>query len=355
MKTLVNIKREEKNIKIHELAAKIGIDSSLMSRILSNKRKPTKLQLKKLSEVLEVDFSELMKEFLTEEIVGIIRDYPQIAGEVLQVAEERVAYLTSNNRFEVIELSTSLQEKLSNVDKLHTKWSSRKPLSETQLKKMEEYFHTSYTFESNRIEGNTLSLQETHLVINEGITIGGKSMREHLEAVNHKDAIELVKDLIVNNIPFNAYRLKQLHQLILKGVDDRNAGVYRSLPVRISGSEHIPPEPYLLDKLMEDYFLFYDTQKNVLHPVILAAEMHERLVSIHPFIDGNGRTSRLVMNLILLQNGFTIANLKGGLNERLSYYKALEQVQVNHESDLFYQLIIDRVDASLEEHIHLAG
>lgn len=355
MKTLVNIKREEKNIKIHELAAKIGIDSSLMSRILSNNRKPTKLQLKKLSEVLEVDFSELMKEFLTEEIVGIIRDYPQIAGEVLQVAEERVAYLTSNNRFEVIELSTSLQEKLSNVDKLHTKWSSKKPLSETQLKKMEEYFHTSYTFESNRIEGNTLSLQETHLVINEGITIGGKSMREHLEAVNHKYAIELVKDLIVNNIPFNAYRLKQLHQLILKGVDDRNAGVYRSLPVRISGSEHIPPEPYLLDKLMEDYFLFYDTQKNVLHPVILAAEMHERLVSIHPFIDGNGRTSRLVMNLILLQNGFTIANLKGGLNERLSYYKALEQVQVNHESDLFYQLIIDRVDASLGEHIHLAG
>jgi Fic family protein len=355
MKTLVNIKREEKNLKIHELAAKIGIDSSLMSRILSNKRKPTKSQLKKLSEVLEVDFNELMKEFLTEEIVGIIKQYPQIAGEVLQAAEERVVYLTSNNRFEVIELSSSLQEKLCNIDKLHTKWSSKKPLSETQLKKMEEYFHTSYTFESNRIEGNTLSLQETHLVINEGITIGGKSMREHLEAVNHKDAIELVKDLVTNNIPFNAYRLKQLHQLILKGVDDRNAGVYRSLPVRISGSEHIPPEPYLLGKLMEDYFLFYESQKNILHPVILAAEMHERLVSIHPFIDGNGRTSRLVMNLILLQNGYTIANLKGSLNDRMCYYKALEQVQVNHESDLFYQLIIDRVDASLEEHIHLAG
>ena len=103
------------------------------------------------------------------------------------------------------------------------------------------------------------------------------------------------------------------------------------------------------------YFLFYDTQKNVLHPVILAAEMHERLVSIHPFIDGNERTSRLVMNLILLQNGFTIANLKSSLNDRMCYYKALEQVRVNHESDLFYQLIIDRVDASLQEHIHLAG
>ncbi len=103
------------------------------------------------------------------------------------------------------------------------------------------------------------------------------------------------------------------------------------------------------------YFLFYDAQKNVLHPVILAAEMHERLVSIHPFIDGNGRTSRLVMNLILLQNGFTIANLKGNLEDRMNYYKALEQVQVNHENDQFYQLIVNSVASSLEEHIHLAG
>ena len=351
----MNTKREERNLRIHELAAQVGIDSSLMSRILSNKRKPTKSQLKKLSEVLEVDFNELMKEFLTEEIIGIIKEYPQIAGEVLQVAEERVAYLTSSNRFEVIELSSSLKGKLNEVDMLKENWSSNRPLNETQLHKMEEFFHTSYTYESNRIEGNTLTLQETHLVINEGITIGGKSMREHLEAVNHKEAIELVKDIVLNKIPFNAYRLKQLHQLILKGVDDRNAGSYRSLPVRISGSEHIPPEPYLLDKLMEDYFVFYEAQKNVLHPVILAAEMHERLVSIHPFIDGNGRTSRLVMNLILLQNGYTIANLKGSLEDRMRYYRALEKVQVNHENDEFFHLILERVEASLHEHIHLAG
>ena len=105
---------------------------------------------------------------------------------------------------------------------------------------------------------------------------------------------------------------------------------------------------------MEDYFLFYETQKSNLHPVILAAEMHERLVSIHPFIDGNGRTSRLVMNLILLQNGFTIANLKGSLENRMKYYKALEKVQINHENDEFYQLIIENVKESLQEHIYLS-
>jgi Fic family protein len=220
---------------------------------------------------------------------------------------------------------------------------------------MEEYFQTSYTFESNRIEGNTLTLQETHLVINEGITIGGKSMHEHLEAINHKEAIALLMDLVSNKTPFTAFRLKQLHQLILKGIDTKNAGVYRRLPVRISGSAHIPPEPYLVDKLMEDYFLFYESQKSIVHPALLAAEMHERLVSIHPFVDGNGRTARLVMNLILLQNGYTIANLKGNLADRMRYYQALEKVQINHENEDFYQLILEHAEISLTEHLHLVG
>jgi len=255
----------------------------------------------------------------------------------------------------LISLSKQLISRLKQLDELGLKWKRIKPLNELQLRKMEEYFFTSYTYESNRIEGNTLTLQETHLVINEGITIGGKSMREHLELVNHKEAIELILDLVQNKIPFNAFRLKQIHQLILKGVDDRNAGVYRNLPVRISGSSHVPPEPYLIEKMMEDYFIFYETQKDILHPVILAAEMHERLVTIHPFIDGNGRTSRLVMNLILLKNGFTIANLKGSYDDRMRYYKALEQVQVNHESNSFYELIAENVEASLKEHLHLAG
>jgi Fic family protein len=117
-----------------------------------------------------------------------------------------------------INYSTKIEASLTRINQLKTSWNSCKPLDQIQLQKMEEYFNTSYTFESNRIEGNTLTLQETHLVINEGITIGGKSMREHLEVVNHKEAIELVKDLVRQQVPFNSYHLKQLHQLILKGV-----------------------------------------------------------------------------------------------------------------------------------------
>jgi transcriptional regulator with XRE-family HTH domain len=187
--------RIEKNIKIKDLAAKLNIDSSLMSRILSNKRKPSIAQLKILSDFLEIDFNEIMKEYLADEVLGVLKDYPQIAREVLTVAEERIQYLSGNDRFKTIALSKQLMSRLKILDELSKKWKNIKPLNEIQLRKMEEYFFTSYTYESNRIEGNTLTLQETHLVINEGITIGGKSMREHLELVNHKEAIELILEL----------------------------------------------------------------------------------------------------------------------------------------------------------------
>ena len=355
MKNLINIKRKAQGLKIYELAQLIGIDSSLMSRIISGKRRPTKAQIKKLSEVLNINYHELLKEYLSNEVIELLTPYPQLATQVMVVAEERIAYLSSNNKFKTIDFGNQVNCLLEKADVLHTQWQDKKPLSTLQLTKMKEYFHTAYTYESNRIEGNTLTLSETHLVVNEGITIGGKSMREHLEVINHQEAIDLIHDFVEKKIHFNAYYLKQIHQLVLKGVDQKHAGVYRSVPVRISGSEHLPPEPYLIEKMMEDYFMFYEMKKEVLHPIILAAEMHERLVSIHPFIDGNGRTSRLVMNLILLQHGYTLVNLKGALDKKLNYFKALEAVQVNHESEYFHTLIVEHAIESLQAHIHLAG
>jgi Fic family protein len=352
---LINLKRKKLDLKICDLAQLIGVDSSLMSRIISGKRQPTLPQLKKISEVLGIDYYLLLKDFLSTQVIELLSPYPAIAEDVIAVAEERIAYLSGEHKFNIIKLNKQVTRLLTNAEELHDKWQSKKPLGKLQVKKMEEFFHTEYTYESNRIEGNTLSLSETHLVINDGITIGGKSMREHLELINHKEAIDLVLDFVQDKIHFNAFYLKQIHHLVLKGIDKQNAGVYRSVPVRISGSAHLPPEPYMIDKLMEDYFLFYEMQRKVLHPVILAAEMHERLVSIHPFIDGNGRTSRLVMNLILLQHGYTLVNLKGDPDKKASYFKALEAVQVNHESEHFHRLITEHAIASLQEHIHLAG
>ena len=126
-----------------------------------------------------------------------------------------------------------------------------------------EALEIEFTYESNRIEGNTLTLRETAMVINEGITIGGKALREHLEVINHKEAILLIEDIVAQKIDFSEYMLKQIHALILHGIDRENAGIYRRVPVMISGSQHIPPQPYLLQPLMEDYFIFYQEPYNI--------------------------------------------------------------------------------------------
>lgn len=354
MKKLQN-RRKELGIKVYDLANLLGIDASLMSRILSGKRSPTDAQLRKLSEILSIDYSELIKDKLENDVVEVLKEYPTFAKEILIAAEERLTYLTSEDRFNVITFSETISSRIERLTQLQKEWSALKPLDATQLLKMKEYFYTEYTYESNRIEGNTLNLQETHLVVNEGVTIGGKSMKEHLEAINHQEAIHLITDLVSRKVDFGEHILRQIHQLVLKSIDSRNAGVYRSIPVRISGSKHVPASPYMINTLMEEYFTFYNLQKSVLHPVILAAEMHERLVSIHPFVDGNGRTARLVMNLILLLNGYTIVNLKGNIEHRQRYYNSLEAVQVNHESEDFYSLITEFAIKSLEEHIALAG
>jgi Fic family protein len=218
---------------------------------------------------------------------------------------------------------------------------------------IKEALKVEFLYESNRIEGNTLTLRETQLVINEGMTISGKSMREHLEAINHKEAILFIEDLVTQKMELSEYVLKQIHGIVLYGIDRENAGVYRKLPVAIAGSKHLPPQPYLLQDLMEDYFRFYKLHRNDLHPVILAAEMHERLVSIHPFIDGNGRTSRLIMNLILLQHGFPLAIIGGDYESRMAYYDALEKVQTENDKQSFILLIAEKVLSGLDRYINI--
>lgn len=217
--------------------------------------------------------------------------------------------------------------------------------------RIREALSMEFLYESNRIEGNSLTLRETQLVIQEGITIGGKSMREHLEAINHQEAILFVEDIVSKKTDFSDYVLKQIHALVLHGIDRENAGVYRKMPVLITGSQHIPPQPYLLQPLMEAYFKFYEESKTQLHPVVLSAEMHERLVTIHPFIDGNGRTSRLVMNLILLQHGYPLAIIGGDYENRMAYYDALEKSQAALGKGAFIEFIAQKVKGSLERYI----
>lgn len=217
-----------------------------------------------------------------------------------------------------------------------------------QSEKVVKALEIEYTYESNKIEGNTLTLQETALVIEKGLTIGGKTLNEHLEAVNHTHAIDFIKEIAKGNEPITERLITEIHALILRGIDPRNAGRYRSVPVLISGAKHVPPQPYLVPLEMQKLLQWYNDNKDTLHPIELASEMHERLVTIHPFTDGNGRTSRLLMNLILLRYGYPIAILKGDAQSRLKYYNALETAQVHNDKRPFIDLIADNIQQTIK-------
>lgn len=234
-----------------------------------------------------------------------------------------------------------MKELLQKIDVLRSEVTKCRPLSAAQLQKIEEALFVEYTYESNRIEGNTLTLQETALVIQKGITVSGKSLREHLEAINHYEAIGFIKSIAEKNESLNERTLKDIHALVLRGIDPENAGRYRNVNVRIAGSRHIPADALKVQELMDAYFEFYENQKETLHPVLMAAHLHEKLVTIHPFIDGNGRTSRLIMNLILLQHGYTLVNITGDSESRIQYYNALEKCQSDNACEEFLQLVAE--------------
>ncbi|MBP6068444.1 MAG: Fic family protein [Bacteroides sp.] len=249
-------------------------------------------------------------------------------------------------------MSEAIKELLKEVDALKEQLSTLRPLPKEALKKIQDALDIEYTYESNRIEGNTLTLQETALVVNEGVTISGKSMREHLEAINHTEAINYIKDIAKQDIEISERTIKEIHALILHGIDRENAGRYRTVPVMISGSTHMPPQPYLIEKQMEDFMLRFQQMENEkVHPVLVAAYLHDELVRIHPFIDGNGRTSRLLMNLYLLRNGYIIITLKGSNDAKVNYYMALEKSHTEHLPENFQKLVVEAEITALRKYL----
>ncbi len=220
-----------------------------------------------------------------------------------------------------------------------------RPLPTALVKNLDSWFKVELTYTSNAIEGNTLSRAETALVVEKGLTVEGKTLREHLEAVNHAQALEWIKNLVnKNHQEISERNIFDLHQLILQKIDDPHAGRYRSVMVRIAGSTVIFPNYPQVPKLMSEFIDWLHQTKD--DYLTMAALAHFKLVTIHPFVDGNGRTARILMNLLLLQSGYPPALIRK--EDRRRYIDSIESGQLGRPLDDYYQLVWEAIDRSLD-------
>jgi Fic family protein len=240
----------------------------------------------------------------------------------------------------------------SDLDALKSRLDARRPLDPAIVRNLREDLIVRWTYHSNAIEGNTLTLRETKVAL-EGVTVGGKRLVDHLEAINHRDAILLLEEMVLGGALLTARDIRSLHQIILRSIDDANAGVWRRVNVRIAGAEHVPPDALLVPQLMELLLAWYSGDAQQLHPVERAARLHCDFVKIHPFTDGNGRTSRLLMNLELLKSGFPAAVLP--VERRLEYYTALDAAHVEGNTEPFLVLVADLVRQSFDPYWQAMG
>ena len=226
------------------------------------------------------------------------------------------------------------------IDDLKKNLDLHRPFSPITIKNLSEDIILRWTYHSNAIEGNRLTLLETKVVL-EGIAVGGKTLKDHFEAINHRNAIYYVKDIIRKEELFSEWQIRNIHQLILKNIDDDNTGRYRQQNVLISGATSTPPDYTLLNDKMAQLVDWYNSEAHKLHPIERAAKVHADFVGIHPFIDGNGRTSRLLMNLELLKAGYPPCVIT--VENRLAYYEALDQWMAYGKTEAFIQLVSDAV------------
>ena len=242
----------------------------------------------------------------------------------------------------------TLTEKRAQVDKLKRWLDSFRPLPAAVVAELKQLFDVRFTYNSNAIEGNTLTQSETQLVLEKGITVGGKTLREHLEVVGHRDAIDYVESLAQKDTTIGEWEIRQIHSLLLSAIDRAEAGRYRQLDVKAAGTGYTYPPHYLLPELMAEFVTWLNSKAaQQLHPIDYAAEAHCRFVGIHPFRDGNGRTGRLMMNVLLLRSGYPVVVIPN--QHRAEYIEALVQAQQQDNLLAFQALLLEAAQQSLVE------
>ena len=246
-------------------------------------------------------------------------------------------------------IPATMRGRIAEIDALRDRLAAKRPLTDGERVQLRNAFLVDYTYASNAIEGNTLTLSETAMVLS-GMTIGEKPLKDHLEATGHRDAFSFLEDFVKSGEPISEAFVRQLHSLVLAD-KPMDKGVYRRIPVVITGAVHTPPQPYMIVPMMEAWVQGLQTTR--LHPLVSAAEFHIRFEAIHPFIDGNGRTGRLLANFILMRSGYLPISIK--YESRRAYYEAFTAYHKDGNLVPMLDIFADRECQRLTEYLNIIG
>lgn len=329
MKSLLKNAREQKGLKTRELAQLAGIDQALISKFESGTRKPTKDQVIKLSQLLEIDYETLMIAWLKEKILYEIGD-DEFALKALLLAEQEI----QNNRKEIDSAIVSSNQTI--LIEIETLKNQLQLLNHFELRQISKTLELDFIFKSIHSNGNPLTLEETKSVINDGSTISGKSVNEHLEAINFHEITVYIKDLCRKKTALSEKEFLSIHNLLFKGIKSVNSGKYKNDP--------------LILREMNLLFNWYETHKNNLNPIILACEIYLKILDINPFEKGNLEIANIILNWILLQNNYIYVAAKTNENNSV-----LAEYKIKNDKSVFINYILKIEKENLAHAIQLSA
>ncbi len=300
---LLSDERKQRGLSQEDVAGRMGVLRSNLSRFEGGEQNPTLDFLIKYAVALGMEPDMILKGAPEADAVPVIRQ---------QTKKENT--------------NMSYKALLEKIDFYRDEINKKRPLSAAEIKELDNYFKIGTTYASNAIEGNTLTLSETKVIIEDGITVGGKPLKFCYEATGHAKAYDyMIAVARGGDFEITEEVILKLHKLFYGGIDSEYAGKYRDIQVFITGTEYLPPTPDDVPNLMGEFVEKLREYKDTMHPIEYAAYAHRRLVDIHPFVDGNGRTARLLMNLILINRGYVAVSISPVL--RFDYMQALQAAQ----------------------------
>lgn len=272
-----------------------------------------------------------------------------VEGKIPGVIRKGNLYMIPENAQKPLDGRRSRAGILAEIEQKRERLDALRPLTPGEVKRLQEEFMVEFTYNSNAIEGNTLTLKETAMVL-EGMTIDQKPLKDHLEAVGHRDAFLYIQDIAKQDVPLSDFVIKNIHSLVLMNQPE-DKGVYRRIPVRIMGAYTEPVQPYLIEPKMTELLTVNEERKTTMGVIERIARFHLEFEGVHPFIDGNGRTGRLIMNLDLIRNGYPAINVK--FADRKKYYDAFDAYYRDGSADAMIELIAGYVNERLDEYLEI--